>query len=65
MKIPSKIQDEKIIYHCMRETLLTAKQNNVKDILIPMFGGLTGGVSPENIAIMMRIAYNQVKKYVI
>ena len=61
MKIPSKIQDEKIIYYCMKETLLTAKQNNVKDILIPMFGGLTGGVSPENIAIMMRIAYNQVK----
>lgn len=61
MRIPSKIKDARVIYQCMRMTLITANQNNIKDILIPMFGGSTGGVSPHNIAKMMRYAYDQIE----
>lgn len=57
---PSKIKDERVIYHCMRQTLLTAKQNNIESILIPMFGGSTGGLSPKLIAKIMRYAYDQI-----
>lgn len=60
MRTPDRIKDETIIYQCMRTTLLTAKQNNIKSILIPMFGGLTGGIHPNIIARMMRYAYDQV-----
>jgi TctA family transporter len=46
----------------MRTTLITAKQNNIENILIPMFGGLTGGIHPKNISKMMRYAYDQVQE---
>lgn len=62
MRTPEKIKDETIIYQCMRMTLITAIQNNIHSILIPMFGGLTGDVPPQNIAKMMRYAYDQIQK---
>lgn len=62
MRIPSKIKDERIIYQCMRTTLITAKQNNVENILIPMFGSLTGGIHPRIVAKMMRYAYEQIQE---
>lgn len=60
MRTPSKIKDDTVIYQCMRTTLILAKQNNIKSILIPMFGGLAGGVHPQRIAELMRLAYNQI-----
>ena len=57
---PSKIKDKSVVYHCMRQTLLTAKQNNIESILIPMFGGSTEGLKPETIAKIMRYAYDQI-----
>lgn len=61
MNRPSRIKDESVVYQCMRETLLTAKQNNVQSILIPMFGGSTGGLKPQVIARMMKYAYDEFK----
>ena len=61
MRIPSKIKDESIIYQCMRNTLILAKKNNIKSILIPMFGGTTGDVHPQIISKMMRLAYDQLQ----
>ncbi|MBQ7790394.1 MAG: macro domain-containing protein [Bacilli bacterium] len=61
MRIPEKIIDERAIYQCMRSVLIEAKQNNIESILIPMFGGLTGGVHPQNISKMMRLAYDQIQ----
>ena len=61
MDRPSKIKDESVVYQCMKQTLLTAKQNNIESILIPMFGGATGGLKPQVIARMMRYAYDEIK----
>ena len=62
MRVPSKIKDERVIYQCMRTTLITAKQNNIENILIPMFGGLTGKIHPHTIAKMMKLAYDQIQE---
>lgn len=62
MRVPKKIKDERVVYQCMRTTLMLAKQNNVKSILIPLFGSSTGGINPKNIAIMMRQAYDQIEE---
>ena len=61
MRTPEKIKDKMIIYQCMRSTLIEAKRNNVKSIVLPMFGGLTGGCKAQDIAKMMRLAYDQVE----
>ena len=37
MRTPQAIVDPRIIYQCMRTTLLVAIKNNIKSILIPMF----------------------------
>lgn len=60
MRTPSKIQDSVVVYQCMRSTLLEARKNNIKSILIPVFGGMAGGVNPNDIAKLMRAAYDQV-----
>lgn len=62
MRTPDKIKDIMIIYHCMRSTLIEAKKNNISSIVIPMFGGVTGGCRAQDIAKMMRLAYDQVEK---
>lgn len=59
MRIPSRIKDDEIVYQCMRSTLIEAKKNNVESILIPMFGGMAGGVNPNVVSKMMRMAYDQ------
>ena len=61
MLIPSRIKDPYIIYECMRATLFEAKRLNVKSIVIPAFGGLTGGVSPDVIAKLMWLGYAHFK----
>lgn len=60
MRIPEKILDEAIIYHCMRSCLITAIQNKTEHILIPAFGALTGGVKCDKVAEMMWLAYKQI-----
>lgn len=60
MRTPEKIIDTRIIYQAMRTTLMVAKQNQIKSILIPMFGGLTGCVRPQVVAEMMYLGYCQI-----
>jgi O-acetyl-ADP-ribose deacetylase (regulator of RNase III) len=60
MRVPSKIIDASIIYQCMRTTLITAIKNSVKSIVIPVFGGLTGGVSDLTAAKLMWLGYKQI-----
>ena len=60
MRTPEMLTDARIIYQCMRTTLMVAKQNNIESILIPMFGCHTGNVKPQMVAKMMYKAYQQI-----
>lgn len=61
MLTPQLIEDPRVIYQCMRTTLMEAKKNNIESILIPMFGGSCGGVRPQIVAEMMWKAYKQLQ----
>ena len=61
MQTPQAIVDPRVIYQCMRSTLIEAKRNEIVSILIPMFGGMTGRVKPQIVAKMMWKAYKQMK----
>ena len=61
MRIPSVIIDPKIVYHCMRSTLICALQNDIKSIVIPAFGGCCGCLEYDDISFLMRKAYDQIK----
>ena len=60
MRTPEVIKDSRIIYQCMRTTLIEAKRQEIKSIVIPAFGGLTGKVPCDEIAKMMCLAYKQI-----
>lgn len=60
MRTPEQIKDSRIIYQCMRTTLIEADRQEVNSIVIPAFGGLTGKVPYEEIAKMMFRAYMQI-----
>lgn len=59
MRYPERIRDPQVVYHCMRTCLMTAMQNDIGSMVIPAFGGLTGGLAPYVIADMMWRAYWQ------
>lgn len=61
MRTPERVTDARIIYQCMRTTLIEAINNNIKSILIPMFATHTGNVKPQITAKMMYKAYIQIK----
>ncbi len=61
MQTPQLIKDPRVIYQCMRSTLIEARKNNIESILIPMFGGSCGRVKPQIVAKMMWAAYTQLK----
>lgn len=61
MRTPQRVLDARVIYQCMRTTLICAAEHNVESIVIPMFGGATGGVRPQLAADMMWRAYAQLK----
>ena len=60
MRVPSRIQDPTVVYHCTRSCLMLAIKNNIKSIVIPAFGGACGKVNFATIAKMMYYAYIQV-----
>lgn len=60
MRTPEEIVDPRIIYQCMRTTLIVAKKNNIQSILIPMFGVDVGKVKPQIVSKMMWKAYKQI-----
>lgn len=59
----SVIKDDFIIYTCTRFTLLCALKNNIRNIMMPVFGTETGGVKPNIAADMMYEAIMQLSKY--
>ncbi len=61
MRVPERILDSRVIYHCMRSTLIEAKKHNIESIVIPMFGGTTGCISSNTIACLMYEAYKQLQ----
>lgn len=60
MRTPEVIKDPRIIYQCMRTTLIEAKTVGAMNIVIPAFGGLTGRVYCDTIAKMMKYAYDSI-----
>ena len=60
MRYPSSIIDDWIVYYCMRSTLICALENDVKHIIVPVFGSACGGVEPEVAAWRMLDAYEQI-----
>ena len=63
MRLPSRILDPMVIYHCMRSTMIMAINNRIHSIVIPAFGGLTGQVEPTVLAKYMRMGYSQVTDF--
>lgn len=61
MRTPQEIVDPRIIYQCMRTTLMEAQRHSIDSILIPMFGGATGNVKPQTVAKFMWQAYHQIQ----
>ena len=61
VRTPQAIKEPLVVYQCMRTTLMCAIQNHVQSILIPLFGGGFGELSPKVIAEMMWKAYEQIK----
>lgn len=60
MKYPSRILDDSIIETCMTSTLKCALDNNVKCIVIPVFGGSCGGLSAEVTSKRMISGYKKI-----
>lgn len=62
MRTPRRIKDPEVVYHCMRNTLIEAKHWFCEDevIVIPAFGGATGGVPCADVARLMWKAYHQI-----
>lgn len=62
MRYPMIVKDYEVIYHCMRNTLMKAIENNINTIVIPAFGRATGRVPNEIVAYMMYRGYISIKK---
>ena len=61
MRYPDTIEDDMIIYQCMRTTLMCALRHDVTCIVIPAFGASIGGVDPYVVADRMLDGYLQIK----
>ena len=61
MQYPSLIEDENIVYYATRSTLICALKNNVKCIVLPIFGGDCGGVDASVTSELMKKAYLQIR----
>lgn len=61
MAMPQVISDPNTVYECTKNTLALAKKNKYETIVLPAFGGLTGGVPAEEEAKQMFRAYQEFK----
>lgn len=61
MRTSNVIIDKTIVYQAMRITLKEAYEKGVKNIVISMFGDEAGCCHPQDIAKLMRMAYDQLK----
>jgi len=62
MRVPEVIRDYRIVYQCMRSTLIQAIDEDVDSVVIPAFGAGCGQVPVEIVAHMMYMAYQQIVK---
>ena len=60
MRTPQRIPEPSVVYQCMRATLMCAFDNRIQSIVIPVFGGGTGGVPIEVSSEMMWRGYRQI-----
>ena len=60
MRVPGKILDPSVVYQAMRCTLMVALEHKVESIVIPIFGGLTGGVPMTLAAKLMWLGYRSI-----
>ncbi len=60
MVVPEVIKDDRIVYFCMRSTLMCALNNNIKSIIIPLFGAGVGKVALYKVLNHMYTAYKQI-----
>lgn len=60
MRTPEVIIDRRVVYDCMRSCLLESLKAGHDYIVVPAFGGLTGGVPHDEIARLMFLAYTEV-----
>lgn len=60
MRTPEVINDYRIIYQCMRTTLIEAEEIDSRYVVIPAFGGSCGQVPYDEIARLMCLAYTQI-----
>jgi O-acetyl-ADP-ribose deacetylase (regulator of RNase III) len=63
MRTPQRIREPLVIYSCMRSCLITASENKIKSVVIPAFGGMTGGIAANIVAELMYKAYMQIKTH--
>lgn len=61
VRTPQLILEPRVVYQCMRTTLMCAAEHNIESIVIPIFGGQIGGVRPQVAVEMMWKAYQQLK----
>ena len=61
MQYPSVIKDDMMVYYCTRSTLICALTNNIKCIVLPVFGGACGMVKPNVSSRLMKKAYIQIR----
>lgn len=57
MEVPSKIKDINVIYEATLSSLKVVRENNLEEIVLPAFGGATGGVEFDKIARKMWEGY--------
>ena len=60
MQYPSIIKDDMVVYHSMRATLMCALKNDIKCIVIPIFGGACGRINANIASRRMKEAYLQI-----
>ena len=58
MYYPERILDSRVVFQAMHACLCEAERLQIKSIVIPAFGGLTGRVEQQEIARLMRLAYD-------
>lgn len=61
MKVPGQINDLNVIYFATRNTIICARKNGVKKILIPAFGAGIGNIKHSIVARIMEDAFESLE----
>lgn len=61
MRVPTDIRGTDNVYRATKATLIAAKNNAMKSIILPAFGAGVGLMHPQEVARQMYLAYKHVK----